>query len=230
MNLMNNLDQAKIEKESRKTLSIRVFPDSNIVIKAPIEATNDEINKFISRKSLWISKQLEFFNKFKTCDVICDASGASILYLGRQYQFITEKSLKNNVVKILHNKIILYTNFPKKSDCVQAALTNWLNMRATEIFTQQLKQMIVLFPDMPMPKLKVRKLNKRWGSYLKNHTIILNPCLIRASKCAINYVILHELCHNYYDRHTKGFYDLLSSKMPNWTSVAAKLEEQVLGK
>lgn len=81
-----------------------------------------------------------------------------------------------------------------------------------------------------MPKLKVRKLNKRWGSYLKNHTIILNPCLVRASKCAINYVILHELCYHYYDKHTKAFYNMLTSKMPDWERISEMLEKQVLGK
>lgn len=230
MNFVNYLDNAILEKESRKTLSIRVYPDGTIVIKAPKEATDEEINSFISRKKLWVSKQLDFFNKFKVCDTICDASGASILYLGRQYQFIIEKSIKNNVIQVSHNKIILYTNFPQKRDEIQKFLTNWLSLRAEYVFLQQLKQMVHLFPDMNMPKLKVRKLNKRWGSYLKNHTIILNPCLVRASKRAINYVILHELCHHYYDKHTKAFYNMLTSKMPDWERISEMLEKQVLGK
>ena len=84
--------------------------------------------------------------------------------------------------------------------------------------------------DFPVPTLKVRKLNKRWGSYLKKHEIILNPSLIHASKKAIDYIITHELCHYYYKTHSTEFYKLLTSKIPNWQEIENKLESRLLGK
>lgn len=79
-----------------------------------------------------------------------------------------------------------------------------------------------------MPTLKVRKLKRRWGSYLKKNEIVLNPDLIKASKQSIDYVIYHELCHAYFDKHTDDFYNLLSLKMPNWKQVKENFELKLL--
>ena len=84
--------------------------------------------------------------------------------------------------------------------------------------------------DFSMPILKVRKLNKRWGSYLKKHEVILNPLLIHASKQSIDYIITHELCHYYYKTHSSSFYDLLTSKIPEWQDIKNRLENKLLGK
>ena len=75
-----------------------------------------------------------------------------------------------------------------------------------------------------MPTLKIRKLNRRWGSYLKKYIVVLNIDLIKAKKRCIDYVIMHELCHYYYDRHNKDFYTLLDQVMPNYKELKQELE------
>ncbi len=226
---ITGLCNATLVQEPRKTLSMRVWPDGKVVVKAPNEASMTQIDAFINKKRIWLTKQLEFFRQFKDCDKICSVSGSSIMYLGRQYQLVIEKSILQNVIKVNHNKIVAYSCFPNKLEDIQEALTTWLNDRAKSVFEHRLKAMLALFPNMKAPVLKCRKLTRRWGSYLKKHEIILNPCLIRASKQSIDYVILHELCHVYYAHHTQEFYNLLASKMPQWQDVAKKLEKQALG-
>lgn len=65
---------------------------------------------------------------------------------------------------------------------------------------------------------------RRWGSYIKDKRIILNPLLIQAPKEAIDYVITHELCHMKYKNHDAKFYLLLETKYPNWHKIKEKLE------
>ena len=50
-----------IEKENRKTLALIVHPDLNITLKAPLEAEECIINKFIEKRTVWAFKQLEYF-------------------------------------------------------------------------------------------------------------------------------------------------------------------------
>lgn len=219
---------AELIRESRKSLSIRVFPDAHVVVKAPLQATDAEIDAFIERKRLWIKKQLIYFHQFHNCEGREIVSGCSILYLGRQYQLIILKNIQKRVV-IENNKIFLYTPLPKNRADIYGFLTEWQQERAIVIFSERLKSVVKLFEDMPVPKLKVRKLAKRWGSYLKSNTIILNPHLIQASKEAIDVVIAHELCHHYYKGHSKAFFNLLSSKIPNWQQIEDKMEQKILG-
>lgn len=75
-----------------------------------------------------------------------------------------------------------------------------------------------------MPKIQIRRMNKRWGSYTSNNKIFLNPLLIYTSKKCIDYVITYELCHVKYRKHNKNFYKLLNNKYPNWEKMKEKLE------
>lgn len=225
---IKDICSAELVREPRKSLSIKVFPDGCVVVKAPLQATNVEIDAFIERKRLWVKKQLVYFNQFHTCGGREIVSGCSILYLGRQYQLIITKNIQKRIV-VEKNKIVLYTPLPNNHTDIYDFLTEWQQERANTVFSERLKSVVKLFEDMPVPKLKVRKLAKRWGSYLKSNTIILNPQLIQASKPAIDVVIAHELCHYYYKDHSKAFFNLLTSKIPNWKQVEDKMEQKILG-
>lgn len=225
---MAGLDNIKIIKEKRKSLAVEVYPNFSVVIKAPEQAKDFEIKDFIKRKTPWIEKQINYFKQFNVPEDKIYESGSSALYLGRQYQVIIEKSVLRNVIKVFNNKIYILTPLPQKLDEINQVFSDWMVKRAEVVFNERLKICMKAFPELEMPSLKIRKLNKRWGSYLKKHEIVLNPALIKASKQAIDYVIYHELCHAYYPNHTEEFYNLLSLKMPNWEKVKEKMELKIL--
>ena len=225
---MADLNDIKIIKEKRKSLAVEVYPNFSVIIKSPEQAKDFEIHDFIKRKTSWINKQINYFKQFNMPENKIYESGSSALYLGRQYQVIIEKSALRDVVKVFNNKIYILTPSTHKLDEINQAFSNWMIKRAEVVFDERLKMCMKAFPDLKMPSLKIRKLNKRWGSYLKKHEIVLNPALIKASKQAIDYVIYHELCHAYYPNHTEEFYNLLSVKMPNWEKVKEKMELKLL--
>lgn len=225
---MIDLDSIKTIREKRKSLAAEVYPNFSVVIKAPEQAKDFEIRDFIKRKTPWIEKQINYFKQFNVPEDKIYESGSSALYLGRQYQVIIEKSLLRNIIKIFNNKIYILTPLPQKLDEINQVFSDWMVKRAEVVFNERLNVCMKAFPDLKMPSLKIRKLNKRWGSYLKKHEIVLNPALIKASKQAIDYVIYHELCHAYYPNHTEEFYNLLSLKMPNWEKVKEKMELRIL--
>ncbi|MUG08447.1 DUF45 domain-containing protein [Commensalibacter melissae] len=61
------------------------------------------------------------------------------------------------------------------------------------------------------------ELKNQWGSYnQKNNVIItLTQHLIKANPAAIDYVILHELCHAAEFNHSKKIYQIVTMIMPN---------------
>ena len=225
---MIDLDSIKTIRKKRKSLAAEVYPNFSVVIKAPEQAKDFEIRDFIKRKTSWIEKQINYFKQFNVPEDKIYESGSSALYLGRQYQVIIEKSLLRNIIKIFNNKIYILTPLPQKLDEINQVFSDWMVKRAEVVFNERLNVCMKAFPDLKMPSLKIRKLNKRCGSYLKKHEIVLNPALIKASKQAIDYVIYHELCHAYYPNHTEEFYNLLSLKMPNWEKVKEKMELRIL--
>ena len=84
--------------------------------------------------------------------------------------------------------------------------------------------MLKKFDYKNIPRLEIRNMKKRWGSFLNKDKIFLNPKLIHVSKDCIDYVIIHELCHIKYKNHDKKFFNLLKDKYPKWKRVKDKLE------
>ncbi|MBQ8251023.1 MAG: M48 family metallopeptidase [Alphaproteobacteria bacterium] len=219
-----------IFQEKRKSLSIRVFPNSDVVVKAPTEATQDEITSFIGRKQRWIKKQLDYFKQFTEPKEKEAVSGISLLYLGRQYQLIIQKSYLKNIVKVEKNKIVIYSSDPNNKEELKKDLDKWFLERAEKVFNERLKVCVQTFPNLEIPQLKIRKLKKRWGSYLTKHQIILNPMLIQAAKSGIDYIITHELCHFYQKEHNEQFFKMLELRIPQWKQIDSKMETLLLGK
>lgn len=67
------------------------------------------------------------------------------------------------------------------------------------------------------PEIKLRTMSSRWGScaYTKGR-ITINKRLIAYPIAAAEMVMLHELCHFVHPDHSKDFYALLQTLMPDW--------------
>ncbi|MBP7898695.1 M48 family metallopeptidase [Candidatus Gracilibacteria bacterium] len=211
--------------EARKTLSLTVNPKSEIIVKCPLGVQQERIEAFLRKKWLWLNKQLSCFRRYsKNLYPREYISGEGFYYLGRQYQLVATRGGIESV-SLVHGKIAITT---KKSvlDGVhnKHLLDKWLSERRKTIFQERLNVMMEKFEYEELPKIVIREMPKRWGSYSSQAKVILNPRLIHASKDCIDYVITHELCHFKYKNHGKKFFTLLKAKYRNWEIVKEKLE------
>lgn len=211
-------------KQDRKTLSLTVRPDMGIIVKCPHHAEDERIDQFLKRKWFWLTKQLRFFEKFQKKVYKREyISGESFMYLGRQYTLLVRRGKKRVVLD--KGKLLVYTDEGvSNGQTNKKLLEEWFAQRAKVIFEQRLNEVFERFDYPKAPQLVIRKMDKRWGSFIGDHKIILNPRLIESSKDCIDYVITHELCHIRYRNHDKRFYGLLKAKMPDWEKRKMKLE------
>ena len=213
-----------LELQERKTLTLVVHPDASLTLKCPIKADEDKINIFLKKKWLWLNKQLKFFDKYKKINYKKEyVSGESFLYLGRQYQLNVRKSAIDYVV-LQNGKLLVYTKGSVRDGNKNRKLINkWYKQKMVLVFRERLAVLSPKFGLDFMPEFTIKKMDKRWGSFVRG-ALILNPRLIYASKDCIDYVIAHELCHFKHKKHDKDFYKLLSKKMPEWEKLKEKLE------
>ncbi|MBU1626620.1 M48 family metallopeptidase [bacterium] len=217
--------QYYLVKQDRKTVSLVVQPSLKIVLKCPIDYEVEKIERFLKKKWNWLERQLKHFQKYKKTEYKKEyVSGESFLYLGRQYKLIVAKA-KEASVSLTKGQIHIFTPKPVNDGRFnKKLLEKWYEERTLSIFKKQLKETAKRFNYDCTPQLIIRKMNKRWGSYLQSKKIILNPELIKASKDCIDYVITHELCHIMHKKHDKNFFKMMDSKIPHWEKVKEKLE------
>lgn len=70
-------------------------------------------------------------------------------------------------------------------------------------------------------KVKYRRLipsnpRRQWGSCSARNDIRLNWRLIMAAPELLDYVIVHELCHVTHKNHSKRFWNLVATMIPDW--------------
>lgn len=217
--------QYQLIKQNRKTLSLTVTPALDIIVKCPEKAEDERVENFLQKKWFWLEKQLSFFKKYKRKIYEKEyISGESCRYLGRQYKLVIKKSNKEDVA-LTKGQLILHTKKSASNTRHNKKLIGaWFTEKTKLVFQDRLIETLSQFDYKDAPRLLVRDMRRRWGSYLNQHIIILNPRLIHTSKDCIDYVITHELCHIKYRNHNKKFYNLLRQKYPKWEQAKEKLE------
>ena len=88
-------------------------------------------------------------------------------------------------------------------------------IKIVESTTKELIELTNLKPN----NIRIRDISYAWGSCSTNKNITISLKLIKYSKEAIKYVILHELCHLKYMNHSKNFWNLVEKYMPDYKEI-----------
>ena len=201
----------------RRTLGIKVYPDTSVKVFAPIDTPLEVIALHVEAKSRWIKKQQAIFETYlPKLPPRQYVGGETFLYLGRQYMLRIEAT-EEEAVRFYQGRLVVKTLNPS-SEQVKELLQTWYYTRAKVVLSKLFSQQFVLFNrfQLEKPTLVIKPMEKRWGSCTTGGKIILNVELIKAPVSCIIYVILHELCHLVHHNHSLAFYSLLESFMPDW--------------
>ncbi|MBR5294997.1 MAG: M48 family metallopeptidase [Clostridia bacterium] len=78
--------------------------------------------------------------------------------------------------------------------------------------------------------VKITSARTRFGSCSGKNRICSSLFLSLADEDAIDYVILHELCHSVEHNHSKRFYNLVEKHMPDWKEREKRIKKIVIPK
>jgi predicted metal-dependent hydrolase len=216
---------ARLRRSRRKSLAISVHPDGALELVAPLEAPLETIRKKVAKRASWIAAQRQGFQKMNAVRLAPRyVSGATHRYLGRQYRLKVSVGAESKV--ILRDAYFHVQVRERSEESVKKALDEWFRRLAHEQFRKRLAKWSDWCRQrhLPEPRLRLRRMPKRWGSALPDGTIYLNPELIHASSACIDYVITHEICHLKHPDHGPEFYGLLKQLLPDWRHLKARLE------
>lgn len=211
----------------RKTLTISVYPNKEVGVIAPFDASLEKIKEKVKKRVGWIISQQNYFESFEPVTPERKyISGETHLYLGRQYRL---KILENEEQKITLQNGYIYIQTKDKSDKlnIKRQLDNWYRERAELKFPIIFEQMTLKIKkfNVRSKSYEIRNMPKRWGSCTPQGKILLNPEIIKAPKACIEYVMVHELCHLKHHDHSRAFYNLQTLIMPDWQKWKDRLEK-----
>ena len=74
--------------------------------------------------------------------------------------------------------------------------------------------------------VRIRNIKYAWGSCSSNSNITISMKLAKKEEKAIEYVVLHEMCHLVHMNHSKKFWDLVEENMPEYKEIRTKLKSK----
>lgn len=209
----------------RKTLGIDVHPDQSVTVTAPLGTRIEQVETKVRKRAAWILRQQAYFHNFLPAPPPRRyVSGETHLYLGKQYRLKVTEGFQDSVK--LKGGFIHVSGKNITPEKTAALLNDWLLAHAKAHFHKRLELCWEKFRQygMPIPEVRIRKMVKRWGTCTAAGAIYLNPNLIKVSSYLIDYVITHELCHLKQADHSKAFYQLMRTVMPDWERRKLRLE------
>ena len=213
-------DTQKIEfavmRSKRKSLSIAIQPDGNLLVKAPFFMSDDEIVKWVKTKTGWIVRQrAKILEQQQQNPPKQYVTGEKFLYLGKEYELEVRISEgRAGMVGIVDDKMIL---FAKKDDSavVQKILTNWYDKQAKALIPKRVRYYAEQMGE-TFVNITIKNQKKRWGSCSSARNLNFNYRLVMAPQEVMDYVVVHELCHLRQMNHSAAFWKEVEMVLPDY--------------
>jgi len=215
------IDYAIVPKDGLKSHYISVEKGVGVTLTGK-EIPVDKADQLILKKARWILDKLELVKSIGDHDIV---TGSRVQYLGRKYyvEVIINNDLSKIDIEFNESKFKVRTpeNLNNQTDLAKA-FEEFYRVKAKEKITPRVKK-LSKETGFEYSDLKIRKLEKRWGSCTATNTIILNIDAVRLPFSLIDYLIIHELVHTNIKSHSKEFWVELSKHIPNWKELDAKM-------
>lgn len=118
-------------------------------------------------------------------------------------------------MKLVEGRCILSLPEPEDEQAVRAAMKTALSKLALTRIRERLTEYA---PGVGVPygRVAIRDQRSRWGSCSSKKNLNFNWKLIMAPPEALNYVVIHELCHLIEFNHSARFWSMVQARMPEY--------------
>ncbi|WP_129596474.1 M48 family metallopeptidase [Anaerophilus nitritogenes] len=214
MSYSNFKFQYIIKRSDRKTFEIRIEPPDLVILKAPKKAKEEEMIEVLKRKEKWIQNKLDCLKEI-SCIQKQYINGENFLYVGKNYslQIIINPTAKNSVEMV--DKKLIVTMKEKDQKALKDIIVKWYAQKALEKIVDRINYFQKYFEVMPN-KITMKNQKTRWGSCSSKRNLNFNFRIIMAPSEVIDYLVVHEMCHLVHMNHSKQFWELVESIIPDY--------------
>lgn len=215
-----------VKFRKRKTLQITIKPSGRIEVAAPEGTPVSVIQQRVQKQGAWILKKLSVVNdRVKQRVYHKYVDGEMYLYLGKSYrlQIHLLPEYQKPIVALNETDLVVYTN-SSQSEIIRKALEEWYRDQTLQFVTKRVQTFSRFFPVMPR-YIKVKEQKKRWASCTSRGDLLFNWRCGMAPPEVLDYIVVHEMCHLVHFNHSKDFWNLVESILPDYKKQKEWLKE-----
>lgn len=201
----------------RKSVEIAVEVPDKVLVTAPEGTPDEQLLAVVCQKAKWIVQQLFEIRSIRSATPFKEmVNGEAILYLGRTYRLDlqVDPHLRAPVIKIYRGQIQMRTK-SLEQDYLRRHLINWYREKTRSRISNRIDDYAPKLGVSPA-SLMIKDQEKRWASCTSTNGLIFNWRSILAPAPVLDYIIVHELCHLLEKSHSKRFWALVRSILPEY--------------
>lgn len=201
------LDNQIVEFKEKRTpnlrrLSMRLLGGNLFQLNIPPGITDDQTMSFVEQNKLWLLKNVQSDEALK-------------LSHKARLQFLGSPSVELYLDSDLHKKFHFEQDILFLKQLEKSCVVEFYKEQAKKFFKLRLDYYTQL-SRLEYNEFRIKDTKTRFGSCSSMKNINLNWRLILLPQSLIDYVVWHEVCHLRYMDHSKNFWNLVESQMPDY--------------
>lgn len=218
-----NFDYILRRSSRRRTLTVSI-EKGRVIVRAPDRLAMSKIDAFVEGEREWILRKLgESRMRLAQEPDHKYTQGEMFPYIGYWYA-LRLGTAKRTSVSMTDHELVVSLAPGTLPEMIPEIIRKWYIARAREVF-----QMRAAYYSgelgLESPRISVRGQRQRWGSCSSDSRINLNWKLMTAPVGVLDYVVVHELCHIIQRDHSRKFWALLSTLIPEYRECRKWLRE-----
>lgn len=214
------LDPRNIYRSRRRTLALYVDLHGTLIVKAPERLAESKIFEFVKSKQDWIAarqhqiKQNSYINR----NVV---THNTFLFMGQELMPVISQSAKQ--ISRSDGVLLIPAKF-QSDDMVTRKIQKWYKAQAEMLLSERVRYFAGRLNIQPT-EAAINNNKTRWGSCDSKRRINLNWRAACLPPNLFDYIVVHEFCHMLEFNHTKYFWAIVETILPDWRTLRKHLKQ-----
>ena len=206
-----------ITYKHNRNMYLRVEDDGSLSITCPSRVTHSDIARFIAEKEGWILRTEKKQTKRQERHLY-GIDEQEAVWLGKHYPVRFEQA-RTDFMMIEENEIVFFLR-EKTDERIRKTFYDYASRQLQAMIAErrgEWDELICRRNHIALPKITLKYMTSRWGSCTpaRGH-ISISKRLIHYPVQCLDYVLLHEYAHLLVPNHSKDFYAVIASFMPDY--------------
>ena len=214
MSKHTDIPEYKIRVSSRaRHARLQVKPFVGLEVVIPKRFPRNQVESFVTRHRGWINEQLD--KHAASFEMPSLPEQIHVVFTNEVFtiEYMDENGLTEASGHLRVNR--------HEADSL---LRNWVREKARKELSPRLSELAQQF-NFSYQRTSIRSQKSRWGSCSIRGTISLNDQLIFLPSEAVDYLLIHELCHTRHMNHSPAFWKLVAQCCPDFSKQEAVLSQ-----
>jgi predicted metal-dependent hydrolase len=206
-------------RTKRKTIALSVDTDGRVVVRAPLRARAEIIDRFFIRYQTWVKeKRAQVLEYRKQVPPKSFKEGELFFYLGEILTLAFAKT-----PQLTRQGDILYSPVTSPT-LIKSRLKKWYKGQTQELVTHLVAMWAPRMQVAPK-SLSITRANRQWGACSHGGKLYFSWRLSMAPLRLIEYVAVHELAHIAHHNHSVSFWKKVEQSIPDYKTRRLELQK-----